>query len=145
MHTRPRLLTFAILALAAFAAHAQEAGASAAAAAPVDIQLGIDSGSVLVSTGGEFSPATQGQALAPGQRVLVSEDSAATLTYGNGCQKALGTPGVYTIGADCVAAGRQGTGPSAGTIAGIVGGVALIAAAAGGGGGGNSPPPPVSR
>lgn len=138
----------AALALAASATQAQEAAAPAAAAEAPAISLGVDSGSVLVSTGGEFTQAASGHALAPGHRVLVSEGGFATLTYGNGCQKTMSSAGVYTVSADCVAPDTDGgtassaSVPSAGVIAGVVGGVAVIAAAAGGGG---SSSRPVSR
>jgi len=135
------VLSFTTLALAAFAAPAQVAVEAAAPAADPAISLGIDSGSVLVSTGGEFSQAASGQALAPGHRVLVAEGGSARMAYAGGCQKALSTPGVYTVTPDCVAAG--GPRVDGRVLAGIVGGVAVIAAAAGGGGGGGSPP--VSR
>ena len=145
-------IALATLALAAAsAAFAQDAVAPAAAVDTPSIALGVDSGSVLVSTGGEFTQAASGQALAPGHRVLVPEGGSATLTYGNGCQKSMASAGVYIITADCVAAGAEGSGtagasgvPSAGVIAGVVGGVAVIAAAAGGGGGSGGDRP-VSR
>lgn len=132
-------IALAALVLATSAVQAQDA---AAAAEPLSIALGVDGGNVLVSTGGEFAQVASGHALNPGDRVLVSEGGSATLTYGNGCQKLLGQPGVYTISAECAVA-ATGNGPSAGVIAGVAGGVAVIAAAAGGGGGGNDRP--VSR
>ncbi|MGY0611531.1 MULTISPECIES: hypothetical protein [unclassified Luteimonas] len=135
------VLSFTTLALAAFAAPAQDAPETAVPAADPGILLGVESGSVLVSSGGEFTQAASGQVLAPGQRVLVSEGGSASLGYANGCKKTMSTPGVYTVAADCVADSSRGV--DGRVIAGIVGGVAVIAAAAGGGGGGGSPP--VSR
>lgn len=133
-------IALAALVLAIPATHAQDA---VAPAAPPTITLGVDDGNVLVSTGGEFAQAASGHALAPGHRVLVSEGASATLTYGNGCQKALSSAGVYTVTADCTDPGAGGGAPrNAGAIAAVVGGVAVIAAAAGGGG---SSSPPVSR
>lgn len=127
----------AALALAAAAAQAQDAPR---------IELGIEGGSVLVSTGGEFAQASGGQDVAPGDRILVSEGASASLTYANGCQKSLSTAGVYTVSADCDAGAGGGSGgsPSAGVVAAVAGGVAVIAAAAGGGGGSDRAPP-VSR
>ena len=145
-----RTITLATLALAAFAVHAQEAAPAAEAAPVADIQLGVDSGSVLVSSGGEFIQAAPGQILAPGHRVLVSEGAAATLTYANGCQKALASAGVYIVNDDCDLASTTPGSSNAGVIAGVPGGVALIAAAPGGGGGSargqpTPPPPPPPR
>ncbi|MGY1529593.1 hypothetical protein [Luteimonas sp. A649] len=151
MRTLSRFIVSSALALAAFVVQAQDTTpiVEVEPAADPGIALGIDSGSVLVSTGGEFTQAAPGQVLAAGDRVLVSEGSSATLSYSGGCQKALATAGVYTVEADCSLPGTRSGGPSAGVIAGVVGGVAVIAAAAGGGGGGGgggtSPPvPPIS-
>lgn len=148
------------LALAASAAaHAQETAATPAAVEPAQaavpgapppvatgegIRLDFEGGNVLVSTGAEFTQATPGQALMPGERVLVAEGGAATLGYADGCRKALSTPGVYTVTPECSLAAATRTGPSPKAIAGIAGGVAAIAAVAGGGGG-NERSPPVSR
>ncbi|MBJ7574402.1 hypothetical protein [Luteimonas sp. MC1828] len=117
-----------------FLASACAASAHAQSAAPA-IALNVDSGSVLVSTGGEFAQATSGQAIAPGHRVLVPEGGSASLQYGNGCGKSLSTAGVYTVTPDCNLASTSRSGVSTGTVLGIVGGVAVIAAVAGGGGG----------
>ena len=135
------LMALAAFALAATTVQAQDSSASSAAP---DIVLGIEEGTVLVSSGDEFTQAASGQAVEPGQRVLISEGASATLTYDNGCLKLLSTPGVYTVNADCETAGAVAGRSSVGVIAGVVGGVAVIAAAAGGGGG-SDPPPPVSR
>lgn len=151
------------LTLAPLAAIAQEPATDAA------IGLTVENGSVLVSTGGEFVQATTGQMLQPGQRVLVAEGASASLDYSGGCQTPLAQPGVYTVSATCNVAGTRSTGEgstgtgSAGTastttaagtgsaaatvgtgtvVAGVVGGVALIAAVAGGGGSDDPPPPP---
>ena len=128
-------------------AHAQGPAAVPAAAAPTAapiIALGVDSGNVLVSTGGEFTQAASGQVIAPGHRVLVPEGGSASLQYGNGCGKSLATAGVYTVTADCDLASASRSRVSTGAVLGIVGGVAVIAAVAGGGGS-DSNTPPVSR
>lgn len=140
MHPIRTLALLGTVALAMSPAIAQDA-------APA-IELGVDNGSVLVSTGGEFAPAAPGQALAPGHRVLVPEGGAATLSYGNGCRKALAAAGVYTITPDCDLASAERSGPGTGVIVGVAAGVAAIAAAGGGGGSDNdngNTPPPVSR
>jgi hypothetical protein len=136
--------TFAVLGLASFAAAAQDDTVAAPATDP-GIALGVDQGNVLVSTGGEFTQPASGQVLSAGDRVMVSEGGSATLTYGNGCRKALSTPGVYTLTPDCNAAGARGA-PGTGAMVGIAVGVAGIAAAIGGGGGSDdTPTPPISR
>lgn len=133
------------------------------------IGLTVENGSVLVSAGGEFVQATPGQVLQAGQRVLVAEGASASLTYGGGCQTPLSQPGVYTVSATCNVAGTPtgesaatgsttaatsgpatGAGATTGTaigtgtiVAGVIGGVAVIAALAGGGGSDDPPPPPA--
>lgn len=158
------------IAAAAAVAFALAASFTAVAQDPATdtaIGLTVENGSVLVSTGGEFVQATPGQVLQPGQRVLVAEGGSASLNYSGGCQTPLAQPGVYTVSASCNVAGTQsagegstGTAGSTGTtaaagsgtaaigtgtvVAGVVGGIAVIAAVAGGGGS-NDTPPPVSR
>ncbi|MBB1472245.1 hypothetical protein H5368_04295 [Luteimonas sp. MC1782] len=129
----------------AASAHAQTPTPAAAAIAPAapGIALGVDSGSVLVSTGGEFGQASSGQPIAPGHRVLVAEGGRASLTYANGCAKSLATAGVYTVSADCDST-RPAGGLSTGAKLGIGASVAAIAAVAGGGGS-DRDTPPVSR
>lgn len=146
------------LAIAPTAALAQDPATDTA------IGLTVENGSVLVSTGGEFVQATPGQVLQPGQRVLVAEGASASLDYSGGCQTPLAQPGVYTVSASCSPAGtnpaESGTSTATGTasgagagtggaaigtgtvVAGVVGGVAVIAAVAGGGGSDDPPPPP---
>lgn len=142
------------LAIAPTAALAQDPATDTA------IGLTVENGSVLVSTGGEFVQATPGQVLQPGQRVLVAEGASASLDYRGGCQTPLAQPGVYTVSASCNPAGtnpaESGTSTASGTgagtggaaigtgtvVAGVVGGVAVIAAVAGGGGSDDPPPPP---
>lgn len=118
--------------------------------------LRIDSGSAMVSTGGEFTSAASGTQLAPGSRVMLTEGSRATLVYPNGCTQALGAAGVHGVPATCVAAAGSSAGSAtAGSTAagvdmgavGIISGAAVLGAAAL-----NSmddkpyvAPPPVSR
>lgn len=142
------------LAIAPLAAFAQDP------ATETVIGLTVENGSVLVSTGGEFVQAAPGQVLQPGQRVLVAEGASASLDYSGGCQTPLAQPGVYTVSASCSPTGtnpaESGTSTASGTgagtggaavgtgtvVAGVVGGVAVIAAVAGGGGSDDPPPPP---
>src|SRR5690606_3399397 len=95
MNLRHTLISLGLaLVVAPLAAQAQDP-----ASAPIGLQ--VDGGSVLVSTGGEFVQATPGQVIQPGHRVMLSEGAKASLAYGNGCQKALSEPGVYTVSAEC--------------------------------------------
>ncbi|MEN1959477.1 hypothetical protein WCE41_03920 [Luteimonas sp. MJ246] len=111
--------------------------------------LRVDSGSAMVSTGGEFSTAASGTQIAPGSRVMLAEGSRATLVYPNGCTQALSAAGVYGVPATCVAAasGSAAAGTAAGADLGAAGIIAGVAAA--GAVGLNSmdeePAPPVSR
>lgn len=86
-----------MFALVALAFGGVSAGYAAEVAAPI-ATLGGVSGKVLVSTGNGFVPATQNVALKAGDKVLVGEQSFATLNY-KACNTALTTPGVVTIGA----------------------------------------------
>jgi hypothetical protein len=133
--------TFAMLGLASFAAAAQ-GDTVAAPATDQGIALAIGEGNVLVSTGGEFTQLPSGQVLSAGDRVMVPEGGHATLTYDDGCEKALSAPGVYTLTPDCSGAAAGRGAPGTGAIVGIAVGVAGIAAAVGGGGGDDAPPPP---
>ena len=81
------LLTAALATMFAAPVLAQGAGAT----------LRIDSGSAMVSTGGEFSTASSGAQLPTGSRVMLGEDSRSTLVYSNGCTQALNDPGVYRV------------------------------------------------
>lgn len=105
--------------------------------------LRIDSGSAMVSTGGEFTTAVSGAQVEAGNRVMLTEGSRATLVYSGGCTQALTTAGVYSVPSTCRssagAAGATagtGTGTAAGAVGvdmgglGIVTGIAVAGAAA---------------
>jgi hypothetical protein len=108
--------------------------ASVAFAAPAfaqdqNVTLQIDSGSVMASTGGDYASASNGQALASGQKVMVNEGSSATLVYGNGCKMQLSQPGVYTVPSECNAVATNNGGGSSGTNSAIIVGTAAVAGA----------------
>lgn len=108
--------------------------ASVAFAAPAfaqdqNVTLQIDSGSVMASTGGDYASASNGQALASGQKVMVNEGSSATLVYGNGCKMQLSQPGVYTVPSECNAVATNNGGGSSGTNTAIIVGTAAVAGA----------------
>lgn len=106
--------------------------ASVAFAAPAfaqdngSVTLKVDSGSVMTSNGGDYATAASGQSLASGDKVMVNENSSATLTYGNGCKMQLTQPGVYTVPAQCNAVAGNTSGGSSGANAGIIAGTAAV-------------------
>ncbi|KLJ00727.1 hypothetical protein [Luteimonas sp. FCS-9] len=78
--------------------------------------LRVDRGSAMTSTGGEFAAAPSGSQVGPGTRVMLAENSRATLVYPDGCTQPLSAAGVYSVPATCVAA--AGTSGATGTMAG---------------------------
>lgn len=153
------LLTAAIVSAAAFGAHAQDQ--------PVTVQ--VHSGSVMVSNGDEFVAAANGAQLAPGSRIMLGEDSSASLLYSDGCAQAISVPGVHSVPVACQAVGQatagqaamaqtgagQSTAVGAGAATGtnwaaagmLFAGTAVVAAGLSQMGDGDPvpPPPPVSR
>ncbi len=101
------------------------ATASAADSAPI---LRVDSGTIMTSQGGEFANAQSGQALVTGERLMVTERSAATVTYSENCTRTYTAPGVYVIEEDCKKAAAL-VGTDWAGAAKIVGGVVVVAAA----------------
>lgn len=108
--------------------------ASASAfAADAPITLRVDAGNVMASQGGEFATAQTGKALSVGERLMIVENSAATVLYDSGCSKTYDVPGVYAVPADCVpvavAGGAAGTDwAAAGAITGgVLVGAAILA------------------
>jgi len=123
-----------------------------AAVAPVYAEdatatLRVDRGTVMVSVdGGDFVSANSGRIVATGQRLMVAENSAATVIYEDDCDPEYTDPGVYVIQPDCKAAVVWGTdwravGIIAGT--GVIG--AILLAADGDGAPPRPPSAPISR
>lgn len=54
-------------------------------------------GNVMVSTGGEFVTARDGQPVLAGQRILVGDGASATVEYGRDCKQSFDTAGVHVI------------------------------------------------
>ena len=108
----------------------------------MDATLHIDKGSIMTSEGGDFVTAADRKRLDEGQRVMVTEDSKATLVYDNGCREELIDPGVYVVDEECVAGilapaagatavgAATATGLGTGTILGIGAVPFLVATAA---------------
>ena len=109
----------------------------------------------MTSQGGEFAPAASGTQVPAGSRVMLAEDSRATLVYPDGCLQPLSSAGVHTVPPACVAAERRGASGVDWGAVGIIGGsVAAIVAIAEGTLDDSDPPqqlpppvapPPVSR
>lgn len=97
MNTRFRIVFAAVLvaALSLLPAFAQQAVGT--------LQV---NGTVMTSTGGEFAAAADGQSVTEGTRLMVGENSSASITFPNGAVVNFTQPGVYTINM-----------PAAGTLA----------------------------
>jgi hypothetical protein len=54
-------------------------------------------GTVMVSTGGDFVRAVDGQSVAAGMRLMVGDDGSATVEYGPDCKRSYADAGTYTI------------------------------------------------
>lgn len=115
---------FTSLFVAASLALSVAATASAEDSAPI---LRVDSGTIMTSQGGEFANAQTGQALVAGERLMVTEQSAATVTYAKDCTRTYSAPGVYVIEADCRKAAAIAGTDWAGAAT-VVGGVVVAAA-----------------
>ncbi|HEX4854370.1 hypothetical protein [Arenimonas sp.] len=129
-------------------------------AADAAATLSAQEGTVLVNQGDDFTTATEAQALAAGDRVLVMEGSRAELTFADGCLLPLAAGSLLDVPAvsPCAGgvAGVQRIGPSfaeaeegekpvrKGTNAYVIGTVAVVGAALllGGGGGDDKPASP---
>lgn len=142
---------FVRISIAVLAASLAFVSAGAAAQEPVaaeQIVLRVEQGQVMTSQGGEFVPAETGTVLQPGDRIMVTEGSGASVFYDDACVGDYSQPGVHTIARRCdapVASSASGISPAA-TVGLVAVGVAVAAAAIGGGGGSdNDPSPPVSR
>ncbi len=109
--------------------------------------LTVNSGTVMTSEGGEFASASTGSSIQAGERLMVSENSSASVTFTNGAVVNYTAPGVYTITMP-VAGGPVASAGGASTAAtvGIVLGAAVLGAAAVEANGDDVPPDhPVSR
>lgn len=110
-----------------------------ATAADPAATLRVDQGSVMTSQGGEFATARSGQGVVAGERLMLAEDSTATLAYANGCQREYSAPGVYVVEAECRKAAPVAWGDAAKVAGGVAIGAAVLANMD------ETDPPPVSR
>lgn len=138
MNTRILLLS-AALSVVAFPALAQDGVAT----------LRVEAGSIMTSTGGEFSTAGTGEALVDGERLMVAEGAVATVVYPSGCTRQYASPGVYVVQDTCVPAGIAAGGVdwkgAALITAGVVVGAAILDNQDDSPGPPPVVPPPVSR
>ena len=127
LHSQWNVLMNQFASLLVVASLALAASSAAVAAEQDSVTLRVDRGSVMASQGGEFATANSGQVLVVGERLMVSENSSATVVYGNDCKREYTAPGVYVIDATCVKAAATGGTDWVGAAK-IVGGVAVGAA-----------------
>jgi len=105
------------------------------------ITLRVDAGTVLTSTGGDFSSATTGKPLAVGEKVMVNENSRSAAVYGSDCDIKFDKPGVYGVPSECKRGAWVTDADSKVNTWMILGGAAIAAALLIGDGGGDNPPP----
>ncbi len=103
-----------------------------------------DGGVIMISDPGEFATALPDQRVHKKARLMVSEESSATVVYDDGCKQKYDDPGIYEISATCVLPIVMGGGPSKALIIGgiIVGSAAIYAIVDNNG---DDDRPPVSR
>ena len=117
------------LLLLALAAAASFACAPAMAQDEPVVTLRVDIGTAMASSGGEFATAASGSQLSPGDRVMLTEGSQATLVYDNNCTHTLANAGVHVVPGSCDRAAVVGAGGVDVGGAAIVTGVAVTGAA----------------
>lgn len=147
---RIQLLSALVLACALPVAHAQEEAPAAEAAAQNPIVLRVESGNVMVSQqGAEFVTVEGDVSVVPQDRILVPEQSVASLDYGEGCVVSLMT-GAYPVAETCPDRDRAaavlpaGGANNTGLIVGGVAAAVALGALASGGSSSSPTPPPVS-
>lgn len=107
----------AALALPSLATAAPNPQATSTTAQPV-ATLQVGGGVIMVSNqGSPFASGQSNDALYSGTRLMVSQNSSATVVYTDGCQQTYDKPGVYTISATCApGAVAQIKPPTTGTL-----------------------------
>ncbi|HET9032245.1 MAG TPA: hypothetical protein VFN25_04995 [Dokdonella sp.] len=108
-----------------------------------------DGGVIMISDQGEFQTALPDQRVRSKAKLMVSNESSATVVYDNGCRQKYDDPGIYEISATCVlpylASGSSSGVTKGWIVAGVLLGGAAVAAVIDHNGEGTSAPPPVSR
>lgn len=98
-----------------------------------------DGGVIMISDPGEFATALPDQRVRIKARLMVAEESSATVIYDDGCRQKYDDPGVYEISATCVLPIVAGGSAKGWIIAGVITGVVIYAIDD------NNRPRPVSR
>lgn len=140
MRTPVSLTAALLLALCAAPVLAQDQ------AKPDSIVLEAKAGSVMTSTGGDYTSAQAGKQLVEGESMMLNDGARATVVYyyDNGkrkCTEHYAGPNTFVIDDSCKAAGWMASNPR-GKL--LIVGSAVAAAAILASGGGNDNPPPVS-
>ena len=113
-----KLANYAVL-LCLCIGFAMQAFAQDQAQAKVVATLEVNKGVVMTSTGGEYVTGVSGQKLVSDERLMVTQDSSATVVFNDHCKRTYDTPGVYEIDADCKAVvWFNGAGVAAAIVAG---------------------------
>lgn len=139
------LALVAMLALPGIAS-AQSSADNTKAQQPSVAKLQVDGGVIMLSRGqAAFASGATDDPVFPGERLMVSAQSSATVVYSDGCKQTYDKPGIYKIEADCKASvafsGERATGGQIAAWA--VTGLGVVALIENGQGGGQVPP--VSR
>ena len=104
-----------------------------------------DGGVIMIADGGEFQTAIPEQRVKSKARLMVSEESSATVVYDDGCKQKYDEPGVYEISATCVLPILWTAGATKGwMISGAIVGAAILLSTVDDGNGPDTRPP-VSR
>lgn len=93
------------VALASLPIQAQTTSSAAEKSDDTFATVKSENGDIMISdNGGEFATAAQDQRVTDKARLMVAENSKATVKYDNGCDKTYDEPGVYDLSTACVAA-----------------------------------------
>lgn len=115
-----------IVAFASLPLYAQTATSTSNKSDDTVAKVQTDGGVIMLSDGGEFQTALPDERVTGKERLMVSEDSAATIVYDNGCDKKYDKPGIYEISSTCVLPFAMSE-PSQGLlVAGAVVGTAIL-------------------
>ena len=81
-------------------------------------QIKLVEGSAMISQGAQYVPAREGMQLQELDRILVMENSSATLSFNDGCEYRMSDSEMLTLGAQSLC-GKQATDPAAPSLAAI--------------------------
>lgn len=136
-----------VVALTSLPLYAQTASSTSNEKDETIAKVQTDGGVIMISEdAAEFQTAVPDQRVKEKARLMVSEDSSATVVYDNGCDQKYDKPGVYEISRSCVPALVLGSGgvSKGWIVAGVIVGTAVLVSIIDDGND-NDSPPPVSR